>query len=122
MEATAVYRFHIALRDVSPKVWRRVELPAGSSLADLQRVIQISLGWSDEYQHRFCVRNHYQRVTGSWGWAARRRLIAQSKNSRHLLLPRPIALFVVAPEYRPDAIVRCSPPGSGYSRIRRAMH
>jgi Plasmid pRiA4b ORF-3-like protein len=31
----------------------------GSSLADLQRVIQISLGWSDEYQHRFCIRNHY---------------------------------------------------------------
>jgi len=36
-----------------------VELTAGSSLADLQRVIQISLGWSDEYQHRFCIRNHY---------------------------------------------------------------
>ena len=36
-----------------------MELTAGSSLADLQRVIQISLGWSDEYQHRFCIRNHY---------------------------------------------------------------
>jgi hypothetical protein len=59
MEATVVYRFHIALRDVSPKVWRRVELTAGSSLADPQRVIQLSLGWSDEYQHRFCIRNHY---------------------------------------------------------------
>lgn len=59
MAATVVYRFHIALRDVSRKVWRRVELRAGSSLADLQRVIQISLGWSDEYQHRFCIRNHY---------------------------------------------------------------
>jgi Plasmid pRiA4b ORF-3-like protein len=50
---------HIALRGVSPKIWRRVELTAGSSLADLQRVIQISLGWSDQYQHRFCIRNHY---------------------------------------------------------------
>jgi Plasmid pRiA4b ORF-3-like protein len=59
MEATVVYRFHIALRDVSPKIWRRVELTAGNSLADLQRAIQISLGWSDEYQHRFCIRNHY---------------------------------------------------------------
>ena len=29
------------------------------SLADLQRVIQISPGWSDEYQHRFCIRNHF---------------------------------------------------------------
>jgi hypothetical protein len=59
MEATVVYRFHIALRGVDPKIWRRVELTAGSSLADLQRVIQISLKWSDEYQHGFCVRNHY---------------------------------------------------------------
>jgi Plasmid pRiA4b ORF-3-like protein len=59
MEAAVIYRFHIALRDVGPKIWRRVDLTAGSSLADLQRVIQISLGWSDEYQHRFCIRNHY---------------------------------------------------------------
>ena len=36
-----------------------MELLAGSSLADLQCVIQMSLGWSDEYQHRFCIRNHY---------------------------------------------------------------
>ena len=59
MEAELVYRFHIVLRGVNPKIWRRVELTTGSSLADLQRVIQISLGWSDEYQHRFCIRNHY---------------------------------------------------------------
>jgi Plasmid pRiA4b ORF-3-like protein len=38
---------------------RRAELTAGSSLADLQRIIQIPLGWPDEYQHRFCIRNHY---------------------------------------------------------------
>jgi hypothetical protein len=36
-----------------------LEQIAASSLADLQRVIQISLGWSDEYQHRFCIRHHY---------------------------------------------------------------
>jgi hypothetical protein len=59
MEAAIFYRFHIALRGISPKIWRRVELTAGRSLADLQRVIQISLGWSDEYQHRFCIRNHH---------------------------------------------------------------
>ena len=59
MEAAVVYGFHIALRGIRPRIWRRMELTAGSSLADLQRVIQISLGWSDEYQHRFCIRNHY---------------------------------------------------------------
>jgi hypothetical protein len=59
MEAAVVYRFHIALRGVNSKIWRRMEPTGGSSLANLQRVIQISLGWSDEYQHRFCIRNHY---------------------------------------------------------------
>jgi hypothetical protein len=44
MEAAVVYRLHIALRGVSPKVWRRLELTAGTSLSDLQHVIQISLG------------------------------------------------------------------------------
>src|SRR6267142_7053848 len=59
MEAAVAYQFHIVLRDISPKIWRRVELTAGNSLADLQRVIQICFGWSDEYLHRFCIRNHY---------------------------------------------------------------
>jgi hypothetical protein len=52
VEAAVVYRFHIALRDVSPNIWRRVELTTVSCLGDLQRVIQICIGWSDEYQHR----------------------------------------------------------------------
>jgi hypothetical protein len=59
MEPRVVYQFHIALRNISPKIWRRLELSSGHSLADLQRVIQISFGWSDEYQHRFCIRHHH---------------------------------------------------------------
>jgi hypothetical protein len=37
------YRLRIALRHISPKIWRRVELAAESSLADLQRVIHAGL-------------------------------------------------------------------------------
>ena len=51
MEAAVVYQLRVALRSARPKIWRCVELTAGSSLAVLQRAIQISLGWSDEYQH-----------------------------------------------------------------------
>ena len=57
------------------------------------------------------------RVTGSSGCAVRRRLTAQCRNNSNLLLPRPIASFVIASEVRPYAIVRCSPPGSGYSPL-----
>ena len=59
MNSPVVYQFHFALRNISPRVWRRIELSANHSLADLQRAIQISFGWSDEYQHRFCIRHHY---------------------------------------------------------------
>jgi Plasmid pRiA4b ORF-3-like protein len=55
----AIYRFHIALQHITPRIWRRVELRAEYSLADLQRVIQIGMDWSDEYQHRFTIRNHF---------------------------------------------------------------
>jgi hypothetical protein len=47
------------LRNISPKIWRRVELSECHSLADLQRVIHISFGWSDEYQHGLCIRHHH---------------------------------------------------------------
>jgi pRiA4b ORF-3-like protein len=53
------YRFRIALRHIGPKIRRRVELAAESPPADLQRVIQIMLDWSDEYQPRFCIRKHF---------------------------------------------------------------
>jgi hypothetical protein len=59
MESPIAYQFHVALRGISPRIWRRIELSAFHSLADLQRVIQISFGWSDEYQRRFCIRHHH---------------------------------------------------------------
>jgi len=59
MEAPKVLQFHVALRGISPKIWRRIELSGSHSPADLHRVIQICFGWSDEYQHRFCIRHHY---------------------------------------------------------------
>ena len=57
----AFYRFHIALQHITRRIWQRVELGAEYSLADLQRVIQIGMDWSDEYQHRFTIRNHLSR-------------------------------------------------------------
>jgi hypothetical protein len=52
-------------------------------------------------------------ILGGMRW--RRRLIAQLRDSSDLLPLRPIASFVIAPGDRLDAIVRCSPPRSGYS-------
>ena len=56
-EATA-YQFRVALRQISPKIWRRVQLLSAQSLADLHFSIQVAMGWTDEFQHRFTIRNH----------------------------------------------------------------
>jgi hypothetical protein len=42
-------------------------LSASQSLSDLQRVIQFSFGWSDEFQHRFCIRHHHLGVSRPGG-------------------------------------------------------
>jgi hypothetical protein len=41
------------LRDVTPRVWRRVRVPASLSLADLHRIIQILMQWGEMHLHLF---------------------------------------------------------------------
>jgi hypothetical protein len=49
----SVYQLRVVLRDVSPLVWRRLLVHAGSTIADLHEVLQASFGWSDVHLHRF---------------------------------------------------------------------
>jgi hypothetical protein len=48
-----ILRLRIALQRVRPPVWRRVELPERATLAQLHRVLQAIMGWSDAGEHRF---------------------------------------------------------------------
>ncbi|MEK8109127.1 plasmid pRiA4b ORF-3 family protein [Micromonospora sp. M12] len=36
-----------------PPIWRRLELPADTSLADLHHIIQVAFGWHDSHLHVF---------------------------------------------------------------------
>jgi len=58
MAQPEVYQFRVALQRISPKIWRRVQLLSSQSLADLHFAIQLSMGWTDEFQHQFLIRNH----------------------------------------------------------------
>ena len=49
------YFVKIALRSVSPMVWRRLRIPGNASLAMLHECIQIINGWDDENLHRFHI-------------------------------------------------------------------
>ncbi len=50
-----IYFIKIALRGVSPMVWRRLSVPGTASLAMLHDSIQIINGWDDTYLNQFRI-------------------------------------------------------------------
>lgn len=45
----------VELEGVTPKVWRRLELPVGANFWELHVAIQDSMGWGDRHLHVFVV-------------------------------------------------------------------
>nr|WP_223536685.1 plasmid pRiA4b ORF-3 family protein [Serratia sp. JSRIV004] len=50
-----IYVIKIAVRGVSPMVWRRLRIAADTSLAALHSIFQIVQGWGDDYLHQFHI-------------------------------------------------------------------
>lgn len=50
-----LYVIKIAVRGVSPMVWRRLRIAADTSLAALHSIFQIVQGWGDDYLHQFHI-------------------------------------------------------------------
>lgn len=50
-----IYEFKITLKDIKPKIWRRIQVPENYSFWDLHVAIQDSLGWEDYHLHQFEV-------------------------------------------------------------------
>ena len=50
-----VVTLKVSLRGSKPPIWRRVVMPASSTLADLHVAIQASMGWHDSHLHHFDV-------------------------------------------------------------------
>ena len=48
-------RLRISLVDVSPQVWRRVEVPLATTLGELHQIIQVVMGWWDYHLHEFQI-------------------------------------------------------------------
>jgi pRiA4b ORF-3-like protein len=50
-----VFQFHLSLDGATPPIWRRILVPADFTLAQLHRVIQAVMDWTDDHLHEFKV-------------------------------------------------------------------
>lgn len=48
-----IYQVKVGLRGAKPPIWRRLEVPADVSLAELHEVIQVAFDWDDSHLHVF---------------------------------------------------------------------
>ncbi|MFH2053020.1 MAG: plasmid pRiA4b ORF-3 family protein [bacterium] len=48
-----ILQFRIELLEISPPIWRRIQVPADSSFWDLHVAIQDAMGWTDSHLHAF---------------------------------------------------------------------
>jgi hypothetical protein len=53
--APSVARLRVTLRHVQPAVWRRLEVPAGSTFEQLHRYLIAAMGWLDYHLHDFHI-------------------------------------------------------------------
>jgi hypothetical protein len=49
----ATYQVKVSLHGAKPPIWRRLRLPAATTLAQLHQVIQVAFGWEDAHLHAF---------------------------------------------------------------------
>jgi Plasmid pRiA4b ORF-3-like protein len=50
-----VYRLRVVIAGISPLIWRRLAVAAGTTVAGLHTIVQTVFGWSGEHLHRFVI-------------------------------------------------------------------
>jgi hypothetical protein len=72
-DGPSVLRVKVQLMDISPPIWRRLEVPADLTLAQLHDVLQSVFGWNDTHLHAF-ERPMARGERGRGGWPRRERV------------------------------------------------
>ncbi|TAN38662.1 MAG: plasmid pRiA4b ORF-3 family protein [Verrucomicrobia bacterium] len=47
------YQLRVQLADIDPAIWRLFTVPAGITLGDLHKILQLVMGWEDSHLHQF---------------------------------------------------------------------
>jgi hypothetical protein len=51
----SIHTIKVSLRHMKPPVWRRLQVPSTTNLAELHHIIQAAMGWYDCHLHQFEV-------------------------------------------------------------------
>lgn len=54
---THVYQFKITLRGITPRIWRRIQVPETYTFWDLSAAIQDAMNWGGHHLHEFRILN-----------------------------------------------------------------
>jgi hypothetical protein len=50
-----VYQLRVVLTGISPLIWRRLLIPADTTIAELHTIVQTAFGWGGEHLHQFVI-------------------------------------------------------------------
>ena len=53
--ADTMYTLDVRLRDISPPIWRAIEIAGSATLEDLHFAIQVAMGWTNSHLHQFVI-------------------------------------------------------------------
>ncbi len=64
-----VHQLKVTLQNVTPPVWRRVQVPSTTKLSDLAWILQAAMGWDGGHLHAFetADRRRYRGPDRDWG-------------------------------------------------------
>ena len=63
-----IFDLELELVGLTPRIWRRIRVPAAATLPDLHHVIQAVMGWEDRHLHLFEVAGREYSVPPDENW------------------------------------------------------
>lgn len=52
-----IYQLKLSIKGISPKIWRRIQVPENYTFLDLHKAIQTAMNWEDYHLHEFEMQN-----------------------------------------------------------------
>ena len=54
-ELRKVYQIKVALKEIRPPIWRRLEALSDTTLEELHLILQVAMGWANYHLHQFTL-------------------------------------------------------------------